>query len=367
MKIYLVGGAVRDMLMGCVPSDRDYVVVGSTPAEMISLGFTQVGAAFPVFLHPDSNEEYALARTEVKTASGHAGFNCVFDPTVTLEQDLFRRDITINAIAYDLETKQFIDPYGGQDDIKSKTLRHVSDAFAEDPLRVIRLARFYSRFVGFTVHPKTVDLACEISKSGELNTLSTERFWEEMRKVFSSETSDPGLFFTALRNLSVFGNSDFFTTVFGDVNWDDFDKIKKVGCDSIRVAVHDSEFAMCMFVAIIQNHTAWRKDYFTNRGLQTIHNYHKAIHINENSSDELYDVLSKTRSTNNVSVAFTDLLKTLAVSGHNVLRKQLITAQNAAMEINSDNFVHLTGKEIGVAIKTVKIEAIRVAIYKCII
>ena len=170
-KVYLVGGAVRDELMGYPAKERDWVVVGGTPEEMLAMNFRQVGASFPVFLHPDTGEEYALARTERKQGHGYHGFNVDFHPVVTLEEDLARRDLTINAIARD-DTGVLIDPFGGQKDLEQKILRHVSPAFSEDPLRVLRVARFAARFsgLGFRVHESTMELMQEITQSGELNT-----------------------------------------------------------------------------------------------------------------------------------------------------------------------------------------------------
>lgn len=155
MKVYLVGGAVRDELLGLPVSDRDYVVVGSTPETMLAQGFQQVGKDFPVFLHPQTHEEYALARTERKTGAGYTGFSCYSTPDVTIEDDLLRRDLTINAIAKD-DQGQLTDPYNGVDDLKARVLRHVSEAFAEDPLRVLRVARFAARYAeqGFHIAPK---------------------------------------------------------------------------------------------------------------------------------------------------------------------------------------------------------------------
>lgn len=183
MKKFLVGGAVRDMLMGIVPKDRDWVVVGETPESMLALGYEQVGKDFPVFLHPETKEEYALARKERKVGNGHTGFECVFTPDITLEDDLFRRDLTINAIAYDVDTGEFIDPYGGRKDIENRTLKAVSHHFAEDPLRVLRVARFVARY-GFDIDYDTFALMKEIIQSGEFASLSLERIVLEMEKAF---------------------------------------------------------------------------------------------------------------------------------------------------------------------------------------
>jgi len=195
---YLVGGAVRDDLLGLQADERDWVVVGSTPEEMLDRGFKQVGASFPVFLHPETGEEYALARTEKKQGHGYHGFGVDFHPAVTLEEDLIRRDLTINAIARDSDGK-LIDPYGGQRDLEQKVLRHVSAAFVEDPLRVIRVARFAARFVplGFRVHESTLELMREITQAGELQHLAPERTWREIERAMGAEK--PSEFVSVLR------------------------------------------------------------------------------------------------------------------------------------------------------------------------
>ncbi len=178
MKIYTVGGAVRDELLGLAVKDRDFVVVGATPEDMTRLGYRPVGKDFPVFLHPATHEEYALARTERKTARGYKGFQVYAAPDVTLEQDLSRRDLTINAIARD-EAGRLIDPYGGAEDLKRGVLRHVSPAFAEDPVRILRAARFAARF-GFEVAPATLRLMRAMVLAGEADALVPERVWQEL-------------------------------------------------------------------------------------------------------------------------------------------------------------------------------------------
>ncbi len=187
MKIYAVGGAIRDTLMGLPVHDIDYVVVGSSVEEMVAKGFRPVGKDFPVFLHPETQAEYALARTERKTGQGYKEFNFYADPSVTLEQDLERRDLTINAMAQEVgaDGKQFgpiIDPYNGEKDLAAKVFRHVSDAFAEDPLRLLRIARFAARFPEFSVANETMDALKAIVLSGELNALSAERIWQELAR-----------------------------------------------------------------------------------------------------------------------------------------------------------------------------------------
>ena len=195
MKIYAVGGAVRDELLGLKVTDRDYVVVGATPQEMLRLGFKPVGKDFPVFLHPKSHEEYALARTERKTARGYKGFKIHAAPDVTLEDDLARRDLTINAIAKD-ERGRIIDPYGGVKDLEAGILRHISPAFAEDPVRVLRVARFAARF-GFNVAKETLGLMRQMTRSGEVDALVAERVWQELAKGLMG--AKPSRMFEVLR------------------------------------------------------------------------------------------------------------------------------------------------------------------------
>jgi tRNA nucleotidyltransferase (CCA-adding enzyme) len=195
MKIYAVGGAVRDELLSLKVTDRDYVVVGATPQEMLHLGFKPVGKDFPVFLHPKSHEEYALARTERKTARGYKGFEIHAAPDVTLEDDLARRDLTINAIARDARGR-IIDPYGGVKDLKAGILRHISPAFAEDPVRVLRVARFAARF-GFNVAKETLGLMRAMAQNGEVDALVAERVWQELAKGLME--AKPSRMFEVLR------------------------------------------------------------------------------------------------------------------------------------------------------------------------
>jgi tRNA nucleotidyltransferase (CCA-adding enzyme) len=195
MQIYLVGGAVRDHLLGLPVSDRDWVVVGATPQELAAHGFVPVGRDFPVFLHPRTHEEYALARTERKSAPGYRGFTVHAAPDVTLEQDLARRDLTINSIAvksdgvwatgpFDLQNAELIDPFDGRGDLRRKVLRHVTDAFREDPVRILRLARFAARFHDFSVAPETQALMCQMVTAGEADALVPERVWQELARGF---------------------------------------------------------------------------------------------------------------------------------------------------------------------------------------
>lgn len=198
MQVYLVGGAVRDQLLGHPYQEKDYVVVGATPEQLLAQGYQPVGKDFPVFLHPISKEEYALARTERKSGQGYHGFEFYTGVNVSLEQDLIRRDLTINAMAMD-EHGQVYDPYHGQDDLNNKILRHVSPAFAEDPLRVLRVARFAARYhtYGFRVAEETLELMRQLAESGELNCLTPERIWKETSRALMEPHAD--IYFETLR------------------------------------------------------------------------------------------------------------------------------------------------------------------------
>lgn len=210
MQVFLVGGAVRDRLLGLPVKDRDFVVIGATPAEMAARGFVAVGRDFPVFIHPDTGEEYALARQERKTAPGHQGFAFHVAPSVTLEEDLARRDLTVNAMAEDAAGRLH-DPYGGLADVEARVLRHVSAAFVEDPLRVLRLFRFHARFapLGFTVADETLALCREMVAAGELATLTPERVWQECARAL--QTDAPWCFFEGLQAVGA------LFVLFGDV------------------------------------------------------------------------------------------------------------------------------------------------------
>ena len=233
---YLVGGAVRDTLLSLTVTEKDYVVVGATEQEMLNAGYQTVGKDFPVFLHPETQEEYALARTERKTSPGHTGFVCYASPEVTLEEDLLRRDLTINAIARS-GAGELIDPLGGLADIASKSLRHVSNAFTEDPLRVLRVARFYSRFchLGFTVNPDTTALIMKMVKEGQMAELTAERIHGELDKALN--TKDPAVFFDYLW---LVGAHEF---LWPEITEEDIDNLRRLSSQIIPPPQIETRFA----------------------------------------------------------------------------------------------------------------------------
>jgi len=204
MKIYRVGGCVRDRLLNLPESDIDWVVTGATSEEMLALGYQSVGKDFPVFLHPETKQEYALARRERKTGPGYHGFEFDTDPSISIEADLLRRDLTINAMA-EIQNGDLIDPYGGQHDLEMRVLRHVSEAFNEDPVRVLRVARFAARYhhLGFSLAPETAELIAQMGQSGELESLVVERVWSEMSRAL--DEPHPEVFFQTLRDCGVLG------------------------------------------------------------------------------------------------------------------------------------------------------------------
>lgn len=239
MKIYLVGGAVRDQLLGVPIKERDYVVVGATVDEMLRLGYRLVGKEFPVFLHPKTNEEYALARMERKIKPGYKGFEVDTSPHVTLIEDLKRRDLTINAMAIDLATNQLIDPYGGQQDIQTKTLRHVSSAFGEDPVRILRIGRFLARYahLGFHVHAETIQLMKQMVARGEADALVAERVFKELKRALLEP--DPEEFF------SVLAQCDALKILFPYL------KIDGPGMNALQLSAHHHDNSMIRFTVLL--------------------------------------------------------------------------------------------------------------------
>lgn len=360
MKIYLVGGHVRDRLMGRESVDRDYVVVGATPEQMLAQDFDQVGAAFPVFLHPVTRDEYALARVETKVGEGYQGFACRFGPDVTLEDDLSRRDLTINSIAYDEQTGEYFDPYNGRDDIENKVLRHTSAAFSEDPLRVVRLARFYARFEKFTVHPDTVNLACAIVNGGEMDTLSFERYWAELLKVMSDDRPNVGRFFSALHNFGALEKCAFFKDVFGTTRWQTIltaNVSAEYESRLAKVARRDPELAVAIVVALFETGAPLTHQAVPTRVARLVKNVRSLEY--SSTPNVVYNVLAATRALNEKTEALTDVVAFLRVLvSHSDFADDLEAGFEIVSNISAEPFMHLTGAEIGKALKQARLEAL---------
>lgn len=261
MKIYQVGGAVRDRLLGLPVHDIDYVVVGSSVEEMLAKGFRPVGSYFPVFLHPQTQHEYALARTERKTAPGHQGFAFHADPGISLEEDLIRRDLTINAMAYEVNDAGelvggLIDPYAGKTDLERGVFRHLSEAFTEDPLRVLRVARFAARFPGFQIAPKTLELMKEMVAKGDLQTLSKERIWQELARAFAAPAP--------LRFIEVLEECGALQIVWPDSlleQWSNFAIKEKMVTDLMKVAMAHPQIDKRLAIFLKRLHPEQIKDW----------------------------------------------------------------------------------------------------------
>lgn len=358
MKIYLVGGAVRDELMGIEPKDRDYVVTGSAPEELLALGYEQVGASFPVFLHPVTREEYALARTERKNGVGYHGFDVCFTPDTTIEDDLARRDLTINAMAKDMETGEIIDPYGGRVDLQAKMLRHTSNAFGDDPLRVIRLARFAARYEEFEVDPSTVLLCQKIAASGELNALPPERHLAELDKVLR-DRSRPSRFFLVLGDTDVLQHCAFYDAMalegplfaaFGGLQNlapdDRLDTFASLLPQLVQLYPH-------LFSTTVRSVAAVMKELSGTHARAT--------------SDDIAALLERLRAWSRDHPTFPQFMRTWAANervfgpGYALLA-DLHLAQRAAEHVTASMFPDMEGKALGEAIRQARREAIRVAL-----
>ena len=351
MKKYLVGGAVRDTLLGKNPNDKDYVVVGSTPKEMLDAGFSEVGAAFPVFLHPETGDEYALARKERKTGTGHTGFSVEFDPTITLTEDLSRRDLTINAMAIDQDTGEVVDPYGGKADLEAKVLRHVGTAFAEDPLRVVRLARFYARFTDFEIAEETVSMCREIVLSGEMDTLSNERYWAEMRKMFETST-DPMRFFHALMKFGALNSVKFFKDAFGTVNhmkyFGDFPGF----LDSV-MKLAEPENRMEFFVSLAAFHDAQQVGQAFPLRIAATTKHLRVVREMHVTAKAVFDFVTSMRGWNTTpSQAMRDLISVMVIGDaagevYPLHHFKLVLIAEKGSQLSAESYMHLSGKEIG--------------------
>lgn len=309
MKTYLVGGAVRDKLMGLENHDRDFVIVGATSEQILALGYEQVGADFPVFLSPNG-DQYALARKERKVGIGYAGFEVEFDSSVTLEEDLMRRDLTINAIAIDINTGDIHDPYNGRNDIDNKILRHVSDAFAEDPLRVIRLARFASRFSDFTIAPNTIVLCKNIVQSGELDSISNERFIGELVKMFN-QANDPFIFFNVLWQTGAI-NCKFFVDLFGGFDQMLLENARRQCEIVMHMHPGNGTERLQYFVAFAARSSAAMVSTAIPAEIKWMHKeINKLIKIAPRDADAVMDIFVRNRAFNSTDFKMRELLSTM--------------------------------------------------------
>ena len=383
MQVYLVGGAVRDYVLAREVTEHDYVVVGATPEQMLELGFSQVGADFPVFLHPKTHDEYALARTERKSGNGYLGFNVHADTTVTLEEDLIRRDLTINAMAIQVnglfdcgfkqgkfDARDIIDPYGGLADIQQKKLRHVSAAFAEDPVRVLRLARFASRYapLGFTVDESTTKLTSQMKAAGELSHLVAERAWSEPSKALTQAWSD--IYFDTLFQLNVLDvimPKLYQASIDNPSQW-------QLMLSALRMAGEQQADNVMKFALIAtcfkshQHHNNPTTEYLefcqglkvpknTERlGLFIVEHFDELKNFNHLTAEQLFELLKLTNSLKDTSL----LEQALQVVHLYQQAKQtalLATIKTQLTQISAKDVAsELTGKQIGEAIDRLRLQ-----------
>lgn len=348
MKIYKVGGAVRDMLLGLAPKDVDYVVVGANEKDMFDAGFEQVGAAFPVFLHPVTGDEYALARMEKKTGDGYHGFQTHIE-NVTLEEDLARRDLTINAMAMD-DAGAVIDPYGGQHDLAQGILRHTGPAFEEDPLRVIRLARFYARYSEFNIAGDTDQLATNMIARGDLNHLPHERFWAELKKVFQEK--QPERFFMLLNRFGAEQHVKFFSGLY-DPNGA---VLTGLFASTVTMCIDEPDRVMVHTALAGMGDTLYTAEVRT----QALHKNIKLLRSMRGQPitiDAIFDLLKQARSWSEGS-GISDMVLALTVTeklgiGMPLTIDQLLNAVQVTKAIIAADYLHIfgPGKEIGEAIE----------------
>ncbi len=329
MQVYLVGGAVRDKLMGRVPQEKDWLVVGSTPEEMLAKGFRPVGRDFPVFLHPETQEEYALARSERKSGRGYRGFVFHTSPDVTIEEDLRRRDLTINAMAED-ENANLIDPYGGLEDLKQKILRHVSLAFVEDPVRILRVARFAARFIDFNVHNETQDLMQKMVQNGEVDALVPERVMQEMLKALSEKK--PSRFFEVLKNA---GALNKLFPLLEEINYALLDKAAEKNC-SVHVV-----FALLFYTFTPLQFKEFLKKYIISNEdkelVITLIKLHRAyFHLDIADADAIYDFILRADALRKMT-RFFYILDCCEMIYGNALKASLL--KRVAQELKDTRFV----------------------------
>ncbi len=355
MKKYLVGGAVRDILLGKEPKDRDWVLVGATNEDVQQLmdeGYTQVGADFPVLLHPQTKEEYALARVERKEGVGYHGFSVRADASVTIEEDLARRDLTINSMA--LCDDVLVDPYGGAWDLTNKILRHTSKAFSEDPLRVLRLARFKARLPDFTIAEETVVLARSLAAGGELNDLSIERVWVELEKGFSEDMVV--YFLEALEHLGALEHCTVLRAMFGKLSPWQF-----ISCNHLNF-IEDQELKFTVGIAVL-SHLGGGEIYGgTSRMKQLVKNL-DLLKVTKCTAQDICSLLQKA-GVMREGTSFHDFMHAVAVFEsvkHDIFEVSYALIQKARREyvqIKSTDFPGVEGRELGVAIEKARVEQV---------
>lgn len=364
MKIYEVGGAVRDELLGLTVKDRDYVVVGATPEEMVELGFRPVGKDFPVFLHPETHEEHALARTERKTARGYRGFELHADPEVTLEEDLARRDLTINAIARD-EDGELIDPYHGVDDLEAGILRHVSPAFAEDPVRILRVARFAARF-GFDIAPETFELMRAMVTSGEVDALVSERVWQELARGLMEERPS--------RMLEVLQESGALVKIAPEIAtlFEDPERFP-AALSALDAASTAGEPLEVRFAALARALDPYAVDTLANRlrlpgavrelAVLAARHANSILDAEELTPDAILDVLNAADAWRRPE-RFEELLRASAAGerGTHAALERLKRARDAAAAVDAGSIAKASAKDIKERVNAARLEAIREAL-----
>ena len=363
IKAFLVGGAVRDKLMGVEPKDFDFVVVGSSDKELVELGFEQVGMGFPVFLHPHTGEEYALARREKKVGAGYTGFEFETGSDVTLEEDLERRDLTINSMARN-EADQVIDPFDGQRDLKNRVLRHTSVAFGEDPLRVVRLARFFARYDTFTVAGETMSLCSDMVDRGDLDELPDKRFWREIEKAFADDST--ARFWELLFEIGALQKVNFFKRLLG-TDWGPgrFMRLIKVANAFSKLKFFSKEDMPNMFAAAIAPNEVLGLFNSADAGrvyeaLQRV----RSMPMNYTALD-MHELITSVRgySTENVTLdQLCDVLSALAVTDEflPVCSKTLRDVAMAGRQITAQIFINEghEGKNIGMAMAFSRVKLI---------
>jgi hypothetical protein len=350
MKIYLVGGAVRDELLGLVPKDRDWVIVGARGDDIATMeadGYTQVGADFPVYLHPVSGDEYALARIERKVGHGYHGFEVDADSSVTIEDDLARRDLTINSMARD-EDGTLVDPFNGKGDLRKHVLRHTSPAFAEDPLRVLRLARFGARFANFTVAPDTITLCQKLCEAGELNHLAVERIWVELEKGFNEPA--PARFVSLLAELGAIEHCAVLRDIFGHPLTP-----TQLNIAAKLVSISDERLVVAIGALGANDSTMPG----ANNRVRDCHTNVQALFSTQKSAKDVYGLVKRARGLQD-GPTFGDLVTAALVMEAAGYRgafspRKLFTAQRVMREVRAADFPGIEGKELGAAIETQRI------------